>query len=509
MGNARQQAIFRRLRPLDRVALLTIATLGSAIVLLLGSPLACGRNCSWLSRPRVRDFTWDEGRIGRQDRAFILTFDRPMDRESVEDGLKIVPPLPGKFSWSGRRMAYTLAAAAPYGTTFELTLDGARARASDGMGNAVQMYRSSFRTRDRAFAYIGVQGEEQGRLVLYNLTRQEKTILTPLELVVTDFKPYPEGDRILFAATSRRDWRQGLFLDVQLYDVTTGANLPDATAAADKLSSGKTELVLDHRTHRILQFDLGPDGETVVVRRANRKDPADFGLWVLSDKQLRPLNNPQGGDFTIAPDGQTLAMAQGEGIALLPLDPDGQTLDFLPAYGLVLDFAPDGTAAAMVNFNTDAPELKYVRSLHLVTNQGTQQKLLETDGTIRSCQFAPTVEDLYCLLTRLETDETQNLVEIPYLLAIDLATAERVPLLGWPGPQPNIHFDLAPDGLGLLFDQIETVAQPLSPDAPRADSGEAIAGSRLWLLLPSTVSDTDAPEFEELPLLGYRPQWLP
>jgi hypothetical protein len=52
---------------------------------------------------------------------------------------------------------------------------------------------------------------------------------------------------------------------------------------------------------------------------------------------------------------------------------------------MVLSFARDGSAAAMVKFNTD-----YTRSLFLVTNQGLQKELLRTTGSILSGELLRT-----------------------------------------------------------------------------------------------------------------------
>jgi len=173
--------------------------------------------------PRVRDFSWQDQTIGAEDMAFILTFNHPMDQTSVVDNLQIDPPLPGKVSWAGRRMAYTLAQPAPYGSLFQLRLTGSRERFASLSGEytSLEPFVGYFQTRDRAFTYISTTKETEGQLVLYNLTRQEERILTPKNLVVLDFQAYPQGDRLLFSAASREAYRQG-HLDTQLYTVTTG-----------------------------------------------------------------------------------------------------------------------------------------------------------------------------------------------------------------------------------------------------------------------------------------------
>jgi hypothetical protein len=463
--------------------------------------------------PRVREFNWQGKHVGADDTAFVLTFSRPMDHASVEENLRITPPMPGKISWAGRRMAFTPTLPLPYGTAFEVQLQGGKDQfGKPGNSHAtMRPFTGQFRTRDRAFAYIGVQGEEAGRLVLYNLTRQQKQILTPPELVVMDFKPYPLGDRILFSASERANQNQGM-LAQKLYTVTTGIQVdppaqldqPNQSAVSRSQSDtpGQMTLLLDSDPYQNLKFDLSNDGRIIVVQRVNRNDPADFGPWILRQgEQPQPLKGEPGGDFLITPDSNSLAIAQGQGLAILPLQPDAKPLDFLPKFGMVLNFSQDGSLAAMVKFNTDR-----TRSLYLVSNQGTQKELLRTTGSILSGQFGPTKQVLYVLLTELTT--VGDLYrEQPYLAIIDLKTGQKTALLKLP-EQREIQVSLAPDGLGVLFDQ--TVA-PEATDSTTSSpgGGKNIANSRLWLLPLDPGNPSVAAQPELLPLAGLRPRWLP
>jgi hypothetical protein len=175
------------LQPIDRVALGVMLVLS----LLIGILLLSGDHTA----PRVRDFSWQDKQVGAQDTAFTFTFSRPMNHDSVAANLKITPPLPGKISWAGRRMAYTPLFPVPYGTEYKVQLQGAKDQfpGLQRKGTLIEPFTASFRTRDRAFIYIGVEKEEQGRLILYNLTAQKKMILTPPDLVVMDFKPIQTG----------------------------------------------------------------------------------------------------------------------------------------------------------------------------------------------------------------------------------------------------------------------------------------------------------------------------
>ncbi|MGC8713445.1 MAG: Ig-like domain-containing protein [Leptodesmis sp.] len=491
---------------LDRVAIALMLVIAVVTGLLLWSG---GRTSA-----QVRDFTWQDKTIGADDTAFVMTFSRPMDHKTVEKNLTITPPLSGKTSWSGRRMAYTLNLPAPYGKDYTIQLQNALDYFSQagGQQSTIRPFEAKFRTRDRAFAYIGVQGEEAGRLILYNLTQQQRLILSPENLVVNDFKPYALGDRILFAASERTAQPQGL-LEQKLYRVSTGIqpNPPlqvDANPANKDLvkvpevkPAGTLEEILDSRDYQNLKFDLSADGKTIVVQRVSRTDPADFGPWVLREGQPpEPLKGQPGGDFLITPDSDSLAIAQGQGLAILPLQPDAKPLDFLPKFGMVLNFSNDGSLAAMVKFNTDR-----TRSLFLVSNQGTQKQLLRTTGSIFSAEFDPKKQVLFCLLSQLVPGDTYQ--EEPYLAAIDLKTSKLTSLLSLPN-QRDVHMDVSPDTLAVLFDQTTETEQG-NASGVRGQSGMAIADSRLWLL-PINIADlSKKSEPEQLPLPGIRPRWLP
>jgi hypothetical protein len=182
----------------------------------------------------------------------------------------------------------------------------------------------------------------------------------------------------------------------------------------------------------------------------------------------------------------------------------------LPKFGVVLTFSRDGSAAAMVKFNTDPNNP--TRSLFLVNNQGTDKELLKTDGSFLSAQFDPGKQNLYCLLTRRIGGGVYQ--EQPYLTAIHLATAEAIDLLQLP-IQRDVQMSLAPDGLAILFDQVVDAPadqpQGAQPGIVRGSEGKAIATSKLWIV-PLVQNEKGVPQTadpQELGLKGLRPRWLP
>ncbi|MGB3192688.1 MAG: hypothetical protein WBB43_25040 [Limnoraphis sp.] len=500
------QSWLKNSQPVDRVA----TALMIVLTVLIGIMLISGDRTT----PRVREFSWNNKNIGAFDTGFILTFNRPMNRESVERNLRIDPPLPGKISWAGRRMAYTLVEPAPYGTPFSVQLQDARDQLYAGNeGQVIEPFTGYFRTRDRAFSYIGVTGDNEGRLMLVNLSQEspQPIALTPPELVVLEFEPYPDGDQILFSAISRADQVRGKF-ESQLYTVTTGVNpnSPQQQKAKRPKRPGEVKLILDSQDYRNLKFDLSPNGEMIVVQRVKKDNPADFGPWIIESERAPKSLKTEGGDFLIGPDSKSLLIAQGPDLTtILPLEPGSEPLEFLPRYGQVLGFANDGSAAVMVKFNLDG-----TRSLFLVNNQGKERELYRTPpfGNILNAQFDPSNQLLFCLLTEL-IDEQQEYQEQPYIAVIDIKTGELAPLVILPNQQ-EINMSLSPDGLALLFDQTVIKNQQNSRQSeisPRSEGGDAIITSRLWILPLEILSDPTQAEIkpEELPFFGFNPRWLP
>lgn len=489
-------------QPIDRIALITIGILMIVITLLIGGGGNCDQFCIFNTRPKVKNFTWNNQTIGVEDTAFIVTFDRPMDQNSIENNLTINPPLLGKYSWVGRKLAYTLINPPLYGTNYRLKIVGGKEKFNAGEGETMQPFESNFKTRDRSLVYISLTPEDRGRLIHYNFTQNKPTYLTPPNLNVTDFQFYPQGKAILFSAT---DKMQENPQDVQLYQVQLGTNIDNF----DPETSLK--LILDNQDYQILKFKLSQDGKVIVTQRLNRKNPADSGLWMLKENQEPVLITQEVvGDFLITPDSKTIAVSQGQGVAILNLKPNEKPLDFMANFGQTLSFSDDGTLSTMIDFNMNNPKMRYVRSLYLVSNQNTKEKLLDTAGTLLGCQFNTKKTYLYCLMTQVINDANEYREE-PFLGLIDLKTKKNYPLLGLPKYHPDIHLSLAKDGSGLVFDQVMISNDPNFVDSLRTASGEIIASSKMWVLLLDINNPkvTENPQLQELPFIGFRPQWSP
>ena len=480
----------KRLAWFDRLVLATILALiaGISSILIQGNQVPT----------RGENFSWQGRKIGVRDNYFTLSFNRPIDRSDIETSLVINPPLPGKISWAGDRLTYTLTELPIYGKKYQVKLP--IAQGEDFIGE--------FYSHDRAFAYIGVNQEERGRLIVCNIiqgpnnvTELKKTILTPGDLVVTDFQIYPRGDRILFSAFDGSDLGRDTPKQ-QLYTMTTGLNHDEH---GQNLPSGRIERFLDGKTYQNLRFDLSDNGKTLIVQRINHGNPGDASLWVIRDDgQSRPLGM-QGDNFLLSPDGKKAVVSQTGGVAVIPLDVQGGKPQFLPTYEKILAFSRDGRQKLMVKSEPDNQ-----RSLFLLDDRGESRLLLRTANPIISCQFEPRQEKtLYCLKSDLVMGSDGKVKEEPFLAIIELKTGKMIPLLALPNYR-DVQMSMSPDGVALLFDQLATIPFGVGNDLVTGE-GSSIADGRLWLLpLPDQFSPNSIPKILPQELNpGFKPRWLP
>lgn len=483
MGFAR----WSKLHPLDRVAIITIVLLS----LLIGGIIWSGDH----TYPKVREFSWQDQQIGVEDTAFILTFNRAMDWQSVADNLKIQPPIPGKLSWSGRRLAYTLNQPVPYGQSFQVTLDQATeaTRSSSKESVKMQPFTGQFRSRDRALIFLGIDGEENGRLVLHNFTRNTHQILTPATLTVLDFKADLKRDRILFTAIDRTKSDQDVF-EQKLY----------AVPSAPTDTPPSYQLLLDNQDYQLLDFDIIPNGEVLIVQQFSRRENEPVSLWELTDSgPPRRLQHNADGQFLITPDGQTLVVSQNQGVAMVSLYGDAQNkpIDFWPKFDQILSFARDGSVALMAQNNPDS-----TRSLYSLSNQGQERELLKVGGYLLDAEINPSTQTVYCLYTTSNLGQTASFDL--HISAIDLDTGKEQRLITIP-KQSSGSLSLAADGSALLYEEVTVTDKP-SQSVVRNPVGQTVSESYIWLYpLQDANTVSPPPKKPQKLLAGIQPLWLP
>jgi dipeptidyl aminopeptidase/acylaminoacyl peptidase len=487
---------------LDRAAktLMAILLALTVVLLIVGDRTA----------PYVREFSWSNQLIGAEDTAFALRFSRAMDRKKVESQLlfkssesnahqPLTKALPGKFSWAGKRMLYTINSPVPYGGSYEISLQNVTATSNDNKPTGLVMtpFNQKFATRDLLFGYIGTAGENRGRLMVKKAGDQQAIAITPPEFLVKDFRFTPTGNEVVFAAVPANN-NPALLASQQIYRY----GLQNANSAL------VPTLILDSKDYQNIKFDLSPDGKILVVHRVGIKNPSDFGIWAIklaSGQVIQRLS--QGGSFVLTPDSAGIAVSEGQGVAIKTLQPGTAVADFLPKFGRLLNFAPTGAAALLEKYNDD-----YSRDLFLVTNQGVEKKLLNIKGEIQAAQFTTNGQGVYCIVaeTDANTTESAQYSGQPYLMAIDVKTTKIIKLLKLP-QQQGISLSLAPDGRSLLFDQLATIKGIGQGKRLTAPDGQSIEQGKLWQmkLPPSIEQITTNIAPQDLNLAGYNPRWAP
>ncbi|WP_244350977.1 hypothetical protein [Thermostichus vulcanus] len=437
-------------QPLDRwVAGITFGSLMVGIILfLLGNHTA----------PYVRDFNWQQQRVGSRDLQMVLTFNRPMDPDSVEAHLQIQPPLPGRMRKLGRRFFWTLTEPAPYGQTYRVQLQAAQDERGQPMSRP---FEGEFRTPDRQLLGIGTEPPQAGRLFLFNLETHSTTLLTPAGMKVTQMQPSADGRYVYYFATETGIQHQDLYR----------LNLEDQTA----------ELLLDHQGYQNLRFQVSPTGELVVAERMPlQRDPSglvETQLWIQETHrdpfQRLDLDTAVGGDFLISPDESSLLISQGRGVGIVPLHPRAAAESFLAQFGQTLAIRPDGAFGALLRFNPD-----YTRSLWIVSNTGNSQEIWVAEGSIGVGAFSTTAPVFYGLVNEIDPE---TYTESPRLLAIDWEEGRQTEVVRAEYPI-GLDFSLAPDGRTLAYTLLEPFQGLPDPLAPLSRTGQAIASSQVWLL---------------------------
>lgn len=423
--------------------------------------------------PQVRGWNWDPRWVTVWDRVLFVRFNRVMDLESVVAGWQTDPPLPGRWQTQGQTLAYTLTAPVQYAQVYTVTLETAQDQEGYPLG---QPWQQTFRTPPRHWVTVGTGDPYPGRILLVTGQGEEITPLTPASWQVQEMSA--GGDTVAFIANQHLyTWRSGRFRGMH-------------SRLHKRLDS----------TQSLLQFRLAEDGTLLLADRLDPHTPGISHLWRLDLQSWFPrwqiLPSLAGADFLITPDNTSVLISQGQGLGLVPLQGSPTDIAFLARYGQALAIKRDGTAAAMVEFQTD-----YQRTLWIVTNTGTHFPVFAADGSILQAQFHPTHPVIYSLVT-LRDPET--LAESPVLLAMNWETGE-ITTIAEGNLDQEIRFDVAPDGAVLLYSLMTHGGIPSG--APLSPSGQPVASAQtFWVPLLDSSAPTLPPQNLGIPGTGVK--WL-
>ena len=184
----------KTLSRIDRIFLTTF----SVLILLIGVVILRGDR-TFLE---VKSFNLEGKTVSPRNVQLLFEFNREVDKDSVEKGLKIEPEIPGRLSFIGKKMAFTPSNQLAYSQEYTVTL----ANILDTTGKPMpRTRRFHFTTQNEQILYRGTSGDEAYRIVLYDMKTGSKKIVSPLDIYVLDFAPLHHAEKIIFSGIYSRD----------------------------------------------------------------------------------------------------------------------------------------------------------------------------------------------------------------------------------------------------------------------------------------------------------------
>ncbi len=430
----------------------------------------------------------------------ILTFNRGMDRHSVENNFHISPDVSGKYSWSGTSFVFTPDDTLPYGQQFTMSVfkdaldEDGRPLAADAV--------FSFSTPQLQFAYIGVDADEAGRLVLSNFDGMQRDILTPQDLHVDKFAITNDRQKIYFLGytqvyqTNHRD-------ELYLYNLQT--------KALQQITNDQNYLNKD--------FSLDPTGNLLLLSRV-QVSPAGVYLtqlesWIAqtSDNIFHKfLNGASVGTAIFSPDGSYILYKTRDGnYQIVPSDAsDDKQAVFVGSYDEAYGFHPLKPLLAFTKYDT-TDLFSMNNFLYLFTGTGSVQKIdFGTGGLARDTVFLPNGKGFVVIFSKkdeaLDDKNSFYPLRIFHLYYDDLQTQKIQQLTSDPDFSEEDQV-VSPDSRYLLFQQYETFGPDVVIDpAYRAvtDSlGSVQSGGQIVMM------DLQTHQTTKLPMKGSHLAFLP
>ena len=261
-----------------------------------------------------------------------ISFDRPMDRTSVEARLTLAPHIPGAIDWEGNTFLYRPTEPWPSGQAVAVRLDaGAR---SNRFLPVLRSLEWSFQASQPRLSYLW-PSKGSADLYLLDLQTGESDRLTEAEAGVIDYTVAADGTTIVYSA-----------LDVE---GVSELRQIDLSIDSDEL------LFRCDPTARCLTPTLSPDGDLLAYERfewettaSGRQIPGPREVWVLPLAQgAEPARAQPQGQITTAPgwSPQGILTFYNDTLrAVAFLEPFGsQPLSVVPnGLGMLGSWSPDG-----------------------------------------------------------------------------------------------------------------------------------------------------------------------
>lgn len=360
--------------------------------------------------PKVSQINLAETNLPVATTQMILSFNREVDRNSVEESLTTEPPLQGRFSWIGRKMAYTFDEPLNYNQSIKISLKNA----VDAKEDAIRNFEFNTTVEPKKFFYLDTDGPNS-RLALVNLSSSEKTYLTPENLIVLEYKYIPAASRVYFFATDTASLDPTYFITdlKQLYFVD--------------LNNLNIRLLADSKDYVNFEFDVSPDGKRLALTRSkitNNQTLSPRKLYLSSAHRSRFRTfwnkNIASGEIIFSPSSDAILGFNADlGYLLVPIETKLEQivefgwLEHLRAYG----FNNQGSKLAFSTSNSIEGETNFI-TIFSRGNIRDQYFLESNTDFIEQVRFIPNSSKLAYLRNK---DLSEHLIQI-----LDLDAGEIV-----------------------------------------------------------------------------------
>lgn len=444
--------------------------------------------------PKVNAFNRHQDLIASVEKQLLFTFNREMDRQTVEQGLQITPSIAGRYSWFGKKMAFTPNQPLQPGQRYQIRLQ----EALDSAGKPMQApFESWFETTPERLLYIGSQDEENFRLVMWNFQREQKTLLTPPNLRVTLVKPTTDPEWLFFLAADLDNPRGELHwtASVELYRLN--------------LQTLKVERVFQPDAFITLDFDITPNGRTLVVLRIlaedEEEDSIPVALWSRrqpeEDWQVLPKLLIPDSPIHLSPNGRFVVGKGPSGFVLESLGSAGEP-QFLGRFFKAYGFSPDGNQILLTE-NAKQVGMSLFNQMAILNSQGQRTQAGDSEGFMTHLRFGRNGDAVYFVMTRTENDVA--MVNPFHLYRYDIQ-ANRIEQLANDTRFSEEAFDVAYDNSKLVVERFETSKENNFGPELRTRLEETTgqhANAALWLY------DIQSKRWEPLNIDGRNPVWMP
>lgn len=435
------------------------------------------------SYPRVMETNLKDEILPLTTNQLVLTFNRNMDHASVEKHFTITPKIEGKFSWIGKKMAFSFNESLRSNEKIKVELKGAL----DESGVLMENYERNYATQNQALYFIGTDEGQKDRVVGFDLDQKKSSVLSPENLIVKDFRVHPDQKLIYLLG-----YKKG--------DDDKRSNLYEFDVENQIL-----KVLVDGEKEYVFAFELSPNGKILLVRKGNinpydQSSLIDAGsLWTyeINTQKWKIFWNKDlyGSEFYFSPDSNYLVgrMITGD-ITILPVSKNPDKVVYLENYAGNYNLSPDGHQLVFVDF----PDPFSPNNLLLRDDDGTTQTLIEKGGQIQFPIFNKNGDRIYFLMSKVTDDfEETGLLSISpfHLYAYDLKQQKLIQLSN-DEKYFEGFFHLSTDGRWIGFERYEAAEsgkffeQQLDENSP---------GAELW------IYDTKEKRTEDLGIRGTKP----